>query len=93
MIHYIAGNFEAGNLLHVTVTAIVGQHSQVSVHCLISSAISPDQIFWRETVSLLMSSELEVTKESAHCCKEISCLTMLFAVRKSTVATASKEVP
>ena len=33
MIHYIAGNFEAENLLNVTVTAVVGQHSQVSVHC------------------------------------------------------------
>ena len=84
MIHYTAGN-----LLNVTVTVVVGQHC----NAMLSSAILPAQIFWRETLSLLMSSELEVTKESAHCCKEISCLTMLFAVRKSTVATASKEVP
>ena len=30
---YIAGNFEAGNSLNLVVTALVGQHSRVTVHC------------------------------------------------------------
>ena len=31
MICYIAGNFEAGNSLNLAVTAVVGQHSRVTV--------------------------------------------------------------
>ena len=27
------GNFEAGNSLNLAVTALVGQHSRVTVHC------------------------------------------------------------
>ena len=59
MICYIAGNFEAGNSLNLAIMAAIGQHSQVTLHCLL---LSPDvinctvlssQIFWRETVSLL----------------------------------------
>ena len=30
---FIAGNFEAGNSLNLAVTAFVGQHSRVTVHC------------------------------------------------------------
>ena len=33
VICYIAGNFEAGNSLNLAVTAVVGQHSRVTVHC------------------------------------------------------------
>ena len=33
VICYTAGNFEAGNSLNLAVTAFVGQHSQVTVHC------------------------------------------------------------
>jgi len=32
-------NFEAGNSLNIAVTAIVGQHSQVTEHCVARSAI------------------------------------------------------
>ena len=30
---FIAENFEAGNALTLAVTAVVGQHSRVTVHC------------------------------------------------------------
>ena len=30
---YIAGNFEAGNSLNLTVMAVISQHSWVAVHC------------------------------------------------------------
>jgi len=30
---HIAGNFEAGNSLNLAVTAVVGQHSRVTVGC------------------------------------------------------------
>ena len=30
---FIAENFEAGSALNLAVTAVVGQHSQVTVHC------------------------------------------------------------
>ena len=30
---YIAGKFEAGNSLNLTVTAVVGKHLWVTVHC------------------------------------------------------------
>ena len=33
MICSIAGNFEAGNSLNLAVTAVVGQHLRVIVHC------------------------------------------------------------
>ena len=33
VICYIAGNFKAGNSLNLAVTAVVGQHSRVTVHC------------------------------------------------------------
>ena len=33
MICSIAGNFEAGNSLNLAVTAVVGQHLRVTVHC------------------------------------------------------------
>ena len=33
MICSIAGNFEAGNSLNLAVTAAVGQHLRVTVHC------------------------------------------------------------
>ena len=33
---YIAGNFEAGNSLNLTVMAVVGQHSRVTVHCTVT---------------------------------------------------------
>ena len=35
VICYIAENFEAGNSLNLTVTAVVGQHSRVTFHCYI----------------------------------------------------------
>ena len=57
MICYIAGNFEAGNSLNLAVTELVGQHSQVTVHCYPltsqSFAMLPAERFWRETVSLV----------------------------------------
>ena len=33
MICSIAGHFEAGNSLNLAVTAVVGQHLRVTVHC------------------------------------------------------------
>ena len=33
VICYMAGNFEAGNSLNIIVTVVVGQNSQVTVHC------------------------------------------------------------
>ena len=33
MICSIAGNFEAGSSLNLAVTAVVGQHLRVTVHC------------------------------------------------------------
>ena len=33
VICYMAGNFEAGNSLNIIVMVVVGQHSQVTVHC------------------------------------------------------------
>ena len=33
VICYMAGNFEAENSLDITVMVVVGQHSQVTVHC------------------------------------------------------------
>ena len=33
VICYIAGNVEAGNSLNLTVTAVIGQHLWVTVHC------------------------------------------------------------
>ena len=33
VICYIDGTFEPGNSLNVAVTAVVGQHSRVTVHC------------------------------------------------------------
>ena len=33
MICYIAGNFEAGNSLNLALTAVIGQQSEVTVHC------------------------------------------------------------
>ena len=56
MICYIAGKFEAGNSLNLALTAVVGQHSRVTVHCypLTSKnvAMLPAHWFWRESVSL-----------------------------------------
>ena len=63
----MAGNFKAGNSLNLAVTAVVGQHSRVTMHCfppdVIDFAMLPTQRFWRESVSC----DLEVTKESARC--------------------------
>ena len=57
VICYIAGDFEAGNSLNLAVTAVVDQHSRVTVHCYpLTSYILQlllAQRFWRETVSLL----------------------------------------
>ena len=60
MICYTAGNFEAGNSLNLAVTAVVGQHPRVTVHCTLLpsdvieiAAMLPTQRFWREIVSLL----------------------------------------
>ena len=33
VICYMAGNFEAGNSINITVTVVVGQHSRVTAHC------------------------------------------------------------
>ena len=41
----------SGNSLNLAVTAVVGQHSRVTVHCY--PAMFPAQRFGRETVSLL----------------------------------------
>ena len=38
-------NFEAGNSLNISVTAIVGQHSQVAEHCLARRTISAGNSF------------------------------------------------
>ena len=57
VICYISGNFEAGNSLDLAVTAVVVQHSRITVHCYpLSSQIAmlPAHRFWRETVSLLI---------------------------------------
>ena len=33
VICFTAGNFEAGNSLNLALTALVGQHSRLTVHC------------------------------------------------------------
>ena len=33
VICYITGNFEAGNSLNLAVTAVIGQHSRVTLRC------------------------------------------------------------
>ena len=33
VICYIAGNFKAGNSLNLAVTAVISQHSRVTLHC------------------------------------------------------------
>ena len=53
VICYVAGNFEAGNSLNLAVTAVVGQHLRVTVHCYPLTSMLLAQRFWRETVSLL----------------------------------------
>ena len=57
MICYIAGNFDVGISLNLAVTAVVGQHSRVTVHRysldVIDFAMLPAEKFWRETVLLL----------------------------------------
>ena len=52
----MARNFEAGSSLNLAVTAVVGEHSRVTMHCYPMTsdfAMLPTQRFWRETVSLL----------------------------------------
>ena len=51
----MARNFEAGSSLNLAVTAVVGEHSRVTMHCYPMTsdfAMLPTQRFWRETVSL-----------------------------------------
>ena len=71
VICYIDETFEPGNSLNLAVTAVVGQHSRVTVQCypldLIDFEILRAERFWRETVSLLDFLDLEVTNESARC--------------------------
>ena len=59
MICYTAENVEAGKQsLNLAVTAVVGQHSRVTVPVtpdVIDVATLPAQRFWQETVSLLDS--------------------------------------
>ena len=55
MICNIAGNFEAENSLNLTLMAVFGQHSWVTVlpSHVIDFAMLPAQRFWWKTVSLL----------------------------------------
>ena len=76
MICYIAGNFEVGNLLNLTV---VGQHSQVKVHCyptppdvIDAMLYCPLRDFGGKQFHCKMSRDLEVTKKSARCWPKIS---------------------
>ena len=59
MICYIAGKFEDGNSLNLTVTAVVGKYYFVGNSALLPSEVKdfatlPTQRFWRETVLSLL---------------------------------------
>ena len=76
MICYKAVNFDPGNSSNLAVTAVVGQHSRVTVHCYPLTSYIPKccplrdfdgkQFYW------YMSCDLEVTNESARCWEKIS---------------------
>ena len=83
----MAGNFEAGNSINITVTVVVGQHSRVTAHCypLMSQILQQCLLrdFGTKQFHCQMSCDLKVTNESTHCWEETSCYITNHIIKQS----------